>query len=99
MESIPAASIRPIEDDALGFDPITLVPKAQPAIEPKTDLEALLPKVKETVSPKVEDVDVSVVEEPTEEEIAEVDSAAEVLVDSAAVVSDEELQTTFTFTN
>ena len=80
-----------INSSALGFDPITLIPKPQPATEPTIDLEADVPKVKETVSPKVEDVIVPVVEEPTEGEIAEADS------DAAA--SDEELQTTFTFTS
>src|SRR5450755_86356 len=36
---------RDMEDDALGFDPLTLVPKAQPAREPTIDLEADVPKV------------------------------------------------------
>jgi hypothetical protein len=90
---------RDMEDDALGFDPITLIPKPQPATEPTIDLEADVPKVKETVSPKVEDVIVPVAEETTEEEIVDADCDAEVPVDSASAAIDEELQTTFTFTS
>jgi hypothetical protein len=58
-----------------------------------------VPKVKETVSPKVEDVIVPVAEETTEEEIVDADCDAEVPVDSASAAIDEELQTTFTFTS
>jgi hypothetical protein len=90
---------RDMEDDALGFDPITLVPKAQPAQEPTIDLEADVPKMTEIVAPKIEDAVVPMVDEPTEDEIAEASSDADMPVDSAAVASDEELQTTFSFTN
>jgi hypothetical protein len=88
---------RDMEDDALGFDPITLVPKAQTANEPKIDLEAEVPKVNEVVAPKVEDVVVPVVDEPTEEEIAEAATDPDTPVDSSEVESDQELQAAVDF--
>jgi hypothetical protein len=90
---------RDMEDDALGFDPITLVPKAQAAHEPTINLEADVPKMKEIVAPKIEDAVVAMVDEPTVDEIAEARSDANIPVNSAAVASDEQLQTTFSFTN
>jgi hypothetical protein len=86
-----------MEDDALGFDPITLVPKAQTANEPKIDLEAEVPKVKEVVAPKVEDAVVPVVDEPTQEEIAEAETDPDTPVDSSEVESDQELQAAVDF--
>jgi hypothetical protein len=88
---------RDMEDDALGFDPITLVPKAQTANEPKIDLEAEVPKVKEVVAPKVEDAVVPVVDEPTQEEIAEAETDPDTPVDSSEVESDQELQAAVDF--
>jgi hypothetical protein len=88
---------RDMEDDALGFDPITLVPKAQPAREATIDLEAEVPKVKQVVSPKVEDAVVPVVDEPTEEEIAEAGTDPVTPVDSSEVESDQGLQAAFDF--
>ncbi len=95
----PGFIARDMEDDALGFDPITLVQKAQPKQEAEIDLEAEVPTVKETVSPKVENAVVPVVDEPTEEEIAEAESDPDTPVDSSDSKSDEVLQTTFTFNN
>jgi hypothetical protein len=88
---------RDMEDDALGFDPLTLVPKALPARELTVDLEAEVPKVKQVVSPKVEDAAVPVVDEPTEEEPAEAGTAPDAPVDFSEVESDEGLQTAFDF--
>jgi hypothetical protein len=88
---------RDMEDDALGFDPITLVPKAQPASEPKTDLEAEVPPVKEIVSPKVEKAAVIVPEEPTEEDTAEAGTDPDTPVDSSETESEQGLQTTVNF--
>jgi hypothetical protein len=88
---------RDMEDDALGFDPITLVPKAQPAREWTIDLEAEVPTVKETVSPKVENAVVPVPEEPTQEEIAEAGTDPDTPVDSSEVESDQGLQAAFDF--
>ena len=90
---------RDMEDDALGFDPLTLVPKSQPASEPKTDLEAEVPTVKQTASPKVEEAVERVPEEQAKEDITEADSNEDIPLDSSTVESDEELQTTFTFNN
>jgi len=88
---------RDMEDDALGFDPITLVPKAQTPSEPKIDLEADAPAVKEIVSPKVEDAVPPVPEEPTEEELAEAGTDPDTPVDSSEVESDQELQAAVDF--
>ena len=88
---------RDMEDDALGFDPITLVPKAQPAREWTIDLEAEVPTVKETVSPKVENAVVPVPEEPTEEEIAEAGTDPDTPLDSSKVECDQGLQAAFDF--
>ena len=90
---------RDMEDDALGFDPLTLVPKSQPASGTKTDLEAEVPTVKQTAAPKVEDAVAPVREEQAKEDITEADSNADMPLDSATVESDEELQTTFIFNN
>jgi len=87
---------RDMEDDALGFDPITLVPKAQTANEPKIDLEAEVPRVKEIAPPKVEDAVVPVPDEPTEEDIAEAGTDPDAPVDSSEVAGEQGLQTTFT---
>jgi type IV secretory pathway TraG/TraD family ATPase VirD4 len=88
---------RDMEDDALGFDPITLVPKAQTPSEPKIDLEADAPAVKEIVSPKVEDAVPPVPEEPIEEELAEAGTDPDTPVDSSEVESDQELQAAVDF--
>jgi type IV secretory pathway TraG/TraD family ATPase VirD4 len=88
---------RDMEDDALGFDPITLVPKAQTPSEPKIDLEADAPAGKEIVSPRVEDAVLPVPEEPTEEEIAEAGTDPDTPVDSSEVESDQELQAAVDF--
>jgi hypothetical protein len=88
---------RDMEDDALGFDPITLVPKAQTPSEPKIDLEADAPAVKEIVSPKVEDAVPPVPEEPIEEELAEAGTDPDTPVDSSDVESDQELQAAVDF--
>jgi type IV secretory pathway TraG/TraD family ATPase VirD4 len=88
---------RDMEDDALGFDPITLVPKAQTPSEPTIDLEADVPAVKKIVSPKVEDAVLPVPEEPTEEEIAEAGTDPDTPVDSSEVESDQELQAAVDF--
>jgi hypothetical protein len=88
---------RDMEDDALGFDPITLVQKPQPTKEPEIDLEADVPKVKEIVSPKAEDAVVPIVDEPTEDEIAEAEIDSDTPVDSSELESDQELQTTINF--
>ena len=85
---------RDMEDDALGFDPITLIPKAQPAHEPKVDLEADVPEMKEIASPKVEDAVVSVIDEPTEEEIAQAGTDAE---DASKAEGELGVQTTLDF--
>jgi type IV secretory pathway TraG/TraD family ATPase VirD4 len=88
---------RDMEDDALGFDPITLVPKAQTPSEPTIDLEADVPAVKNIVSPKVEDAVLPVPEEPTEEELAESGTDPDTPVDSSDVESDQELQAAVDF--
>jgi hypothetical protein len=84
---------RDMEDDALGFDPITLVPKAQTPSEPRIDLEADVPAVKEIVSPKVEDAVLLV----PEEEIAEAGTDPDTPMDSSEVESDQELQAAVDF--
>jgi hypothetical protein len=86
-----------MEDDALGFDPITLIPKAQAANEPKIDLEAEVPKVKEIVSPKVENAVVPMVDEPTEEEIAVAENVPDIPEVPSEVESEQGLQTTVNF--
>ena len=88
---------RDMEDDALGFDPITLVPKAQPASEPETDLEAEVPSVKEIVSPKVEKVAVPVPQKPTEEKVAVAENAPDIPEIPSEVESEQGLQTTLNF--
>jgi type IV secretory pathway TraG/TraD family ATPase VirD4 len=88
---------RDMEDDALGFDPITLVQKAQTVNEPKIDLEADVPAAKEIGSPKIEDAVVPVPEEPTEEEIAEAGTGPDTPVDFSQVESDQELQAAVDF--
>jgi hypothetical protein len=88
---------RDMEDDALGFDPITLVPKVQPASEPKTDLEAEVPTVKEIASPKVEKAVVPVPQEPIKEDIAEAGTDADTPVDSSEAESELGVQTTLDF--
>jgi len=88
---------RDMEDDALGFDPITLVPKAQAANAPKTDLEADVPMAKAIVAPKVEDAVVTAPEEPPEEDVGEADHNLSIPADSSEADSEQELQTTFAF--
>ena len=88
---------RDMEDDALGFDPITLFPKAQPAREPTIDLEAELPKVKAGESPRVEDAAVPVADEPTEEELAEAGTDPDSPVDSGEVQDEVGVQSTLDF--
>jgi hypothetical protein len=88
---------RDMEDDALGFDPITLVPKAQPASEPKIDLEAEVPKVTELVSPKVEKAAVPVPEGPTEEEVAVAENVPDIPEVPREVETEQVLQTTINF--
>jgi type IV secretory pathway TraG/TraD family ATPase VirD4 len=88
---------RDMEDDALGFDPITLVPKTQAANEPKTDLEADVPTVKEIVAPKVEEAVVPVPEEATEEEVAEAGTDPDTPMDSSEAESEVGVQTTLNF--
>jgi hypothetical protein len=88
---------RDMEDDALGFDPITLIPKAQPAREPTIDLEADVPKVKAGDSPKVEDTVVPLADEPTEEELAVTRTDPDSPVDSGEVQDEVGVQSTLDF--
>ena len=88
---------RDMEDDALGFDPITLIPKAQTTNEPKTDLEAEVPDVKGIATPKVEAAAVPMPREPTEAEVYHAGPVPYTPVDSSEVDIDQGLQTTFAF--
>jgi hypothetical protein len=88
---------RDMEDDALGFDPITLIPKAQPARESTIDLEAELPKVKAGDSPAVKDAVLPVVDEPTEEELAEAGADTDSPVDAGEAQDEVGVQSTLDF--
>jgi hypothetical protein len=88
---------RDMEDDALCFDPLTLVPKAQAANALKIDLEAEVPKVKQVVSPKVEDAVVPVGDEPTEEELAEAATDPDSPMDSGEDQDEVGVQSTLDF--
>ena len=88
---------RDMEDDALGFDPITLIPKAHPARELTIDLEADVPKVKASDSPKVENGVVPVVDEPTEEELEEAGTDPDSPVDSGEDQDEVGVQSTLDF--
>ena len=88
---------RDMEDDALGFDPITLVQKPQPTKESEIDLEADAPTAKESVSPQVENAVGPVPEEPTQEEIVEADTDPDTPVEPSEIESEQALQTTINF--
>jgi type IV secretory pathway TraG/TraD family ATPase VirD4 len=88
---------RDMEDDALGFDPITLVQKAQPTKEPEIDLEAEVPTVKKIASPKVEKAAVPVPEKPIKEDIAVAENAPAIPEVPREVESEQGLQTTINF--
>ena len=88
---------RDMEDDALGFDPITLVQKAQPTKEPEIDLEAEVPTVKEIASPKVEKAAVPVAEKPIKEDIAVAVNAPDTPEVPSEIESEQGLQTTINF--
>jgi len=87
---------RDMEDDALGFDPITLLPRAQPAHEPKVDLEAEVPETAKA-SPRVEEDIASAHEEPTEQEMAEAVTDSDMPTDLGEFDGDEELHPAFNF--
>ena len=88
---------RDMEDDALGFDPITLIPKAQPTLKPTIDLEAEVPKSKAGDSPKIEDAVAAVGDDPTEEELAEAGNDPDSPVDSGEVQDEAGVQSTLDF--
>lgn len=72
-QTTPGFVPRKVEDDALTFDPKTLVPKASAPTSPSIDLEAATPATAPVPSPSLtgtEDEDDAERDEPTEEDIA-----------------------------
>src|SRR5580698_5306264 len=79
-QTTPAFLPRKVEGDELGFDPLTLAPKASPEVKPAIDLEVAVPPSPEEkvaappVEPQTTDVkndeDNQQPQEPTQSEVA-----------------------------